>query len=61
MRRAGRDPLEGRRQRGRERAGHSAAAVELYRAAASKTTSLPERNYLLLKAARVMEAIALGG
>ena len=44
-----------------ERAGRSAAAVELYRAAASKTTSLPERSYLLLKAARVMEAIALGG
>lgn len=34
-----------------ERAGDSAAAVALYREAAAKTTSLPERNYLLAKAA----------
>ncbi len=34
-----------------ERAGERAAAVALYREAAAKTTSLPERNYLLLKAA----------
>jgi len=38
-----------------ERAGERDAAVELYRAAASKTTSVPERNYLLMKAARVRE------
>ncbi len=40
-----------------ERAGDRAAAVELYQEAASKTTSLPERNYLLMKAARLREAI----
>jgi len=34
-----------------ERAGERAAAVALYREAAAKTTSLPERNYLLTKAA----------
>ena len=34
-----------------ERAGERVAAVALYRAAASKTTSVPERNYLLMKAA----------
>jgi len=39
-----------------ERAGSDAAAVALYRAAAEKTTSLPERNYLLLRAARLSEA-----
>jgi len=39
-----------------ERAGDRAAAVDLYLEAASKTTSLPERNYLLMKAARVREA-----
>jgi RNA polymerase sigma factor (sigma-70 family) len=36
-----------------ERAGERAAAGELYREAASKTTSVPERDYLLMKAARV--------
>ena len=36
-----------------ERAGNRAAAVALYREAAAKTTSLPERNYLLMKAGRV--------
>jgi predicted RNA polymerase sigma factor len=34
-----------------DRAGDRAAAVELYRSAASKTSSVPERNYLLMKAA----------
>ena len=34
-----------------ERAGERDAAVELYRSAASKTSSTPERNYLLMKAA----------
>ncbi len=38
-----------------ERAGDRAAAVQLYREAAAKTTSLPERNYLLVKAARLAE------
>ena len=35
-----------------ERAGDLDAAVALYRAAASKTSSAPEKNYLLMKAAR---------
>lgn len=38
-----------------ERAGECDAAADLYRKAASKTTSVPERNYLLTKAARVRE------
>jgi predicted RNA polymerase sigma factor len=37
-----------------ERAGDRAAAVRLYREAASKTASIPERNYLLMKAARTV-------
>ena len=36
-----------------ERAGHGAAAIEHYRAAAARTTSIPERNYLTMKAARL--------
>ncbi len=36
-----------------ERAGDLAAAEQLYRAAALKTTSVPERNYLITKAARL--------
>jgi predicted RNA polymerase sigma factor len=39
-----------------ERAGEPEAAVALYRVAAGKTTSIPERNYLLLRAARLSEA-----
>lgn len=38
-----------------ERAGDRAAAASLYRAAAEKTTSIPERNYLLERAARLGE------
>ena len=38
-----------------ERAGDRAAAVSLYRAAAEKTTSVPERHYLTLRAARLGE------
>jgi len=38
-----------------ERAGERDAAVKLYREAASKTTSVPERNYLLTKAARASQ------
>ena len=39
-----------------ERAGDRAMAVSLYRNAASKTASIPERNYLLMKAARLCDA-----
>jgi RNA polymerase sigma factor (sigma-70 family) len=38
-----------------ERAGDVATAEQLYRAAALKTTSVPERNYLAMKAARLHE------
>jgi RNA polymerase sigma factor (sigma-70 family) len=38
-----------------ERAGDRDAAVRLYREAASKTTSVPERHYLVTKAARLEE------
>jgi RNA polymerase sigma factor (sigma-70 family) len=40
-----------------ERAGKLRVAEELYRSAASKTTSTPERNYLLLKAARLRQIL----
>jgi predicted RNA polymerase sigma factor len=40
-----------------ERAGEREEAVELYRAAASKTASAPERQYLLMKAARLRETM----
>ncbi len=40
-----------------ERAGECVAAVELYRGAASKTASVPERNYLMMKAARLMKTM----
>lgn len=36
-----------------ERAGHRDEAMHLYRDAAAKTASVPERNYLLMKAARL--------
>ena len=36
-----------------ERAGKRDLAIEHYQAAAAKTASLPERNYLLLKASRL--------
>jgi RNA polymerase sigma factor (sigma-70 family) len=38
-----------------ERAGEPAAAIECFRRAASGTASLPERDYLLLHAARLAE------
>ena len=41
-----------------ERLGERDAAVDLYRKAAAKTTSVPERNYLLMKAARVRETMS---
>jgi predicted RNA polymerase sigma factor len=40
-----------------ERAGQRAAAVSLYRTAAEKTTSVPERDYLRMRAARLSEAL----
>ena len=36
-----------------ERDGQSALAISHYRAAAAATSSIPERNYLMLKAARL--------
>jgi predicted RNA polymerase sigma factor len=39
-----------------ERAGDLAGALAHYRRAAARTTSTPERNYLLLRAARLNEA-----
>ncbi|HYU16499.1 MAG TPA: DUF6596 domain-containing protein, partial [Candidatus Acidoferrum sp.] len=39
-----------------ERAGQPDAAAKLYREAAARTTSVSERNYLLMKAARVRQA-----
>jgi predicted RNA polymerase sigma factor len=38
-----------------ERAGEHETAVALYRTAAGKTTSVPERNYLVMRAARLSE------
>ena len=38
-----------------ERAGDRAAAIAQYRTAAGRTTSIPERNYLLTQAARLSE------
>ncbi len=40
-----------------ERAGDSAAAIAAYRRAASSTASTPERNYLLLQAARLADSV----
>ena len=42
-----------------ELAGETAAAIAHYRAAAKKTASIPERNYLLTQAARLAEAPAI--
>jgi predicted RNA polymerase sigma factor len=38
-----------------ERAGERQEAVRLYREAASRTTSLPEQQYLIMKAARLAD------
>jgi predicted RNA polymerase sigma factor len=38
-----------------ERAGDVQGAIPLYRAAAARTISIPERNYLLMRAARLAE------
>ncbi len=45
--------LEAARAHLLDRAGERELAENLYRVAASKTTTLPERNYLLVKAARL--------
>jgi predicted RNA polymerase sigma factor len=39
-----------------ERAGDRERAIEHYRAAAERTASIPERNYLTTKAARLRNA-----
>jgi predicted RNA polymerase sigma factor len=39
-----------------ERAGDPEAAIEHYRRAAGRTTSIPERNYLMTQAARLSDA-----
>jgi predicted RNA polymerase sigma factor len=39
-----------------EMAGDHAAAIRHYRAAAGRTTSVPERNYLTTRAARLAQA-----
>jgi predicted RNA polymerase sigma factor len=41
-----------------ERAGQHAEAIRYYRQAAQRTISTPERNYLLLHAARLSDALA---
>jgi predicted RNA polymerase sigma factor len=38
-----------------ERSGDLARAMVFYRSAAEKATSLPERNYLVMRAARLYE------
>ncbi len=40
-----------------DRAGELDAAEKLYRLAAAKTTSVPERNFLLLRAARLRQSL----
>jgi predicted RNA polymerase sigma factor len=39
-----------------ERSGDRDAAVKLYQAAAAKTSSIPEKNYLMLKAAKLRDS-----
>jgi predicted RNA polymerase sigma factor len=39
-----------------ERAGDKGKAVKLYQAAATKTSSIPEKNYLMLKAAKLRDS-----
>jgi predicted RNA polymerase sigma factor len=50
---AGSHRLDAVRGHLRELAGDREAALSHYRAAADRTTSAPERNYLLLRAARL--------
>jgi predicted RNA polymerase sigma factor len=42
-----------------ETAGEREAAIRLYRVAAVKTNSIPEKNYLMLKAARLNDELVL--
>ncbi|HUI72143.1 MAG TPA: sigma-70 family RNA polymerase sigma factor [Spirochaetia bacterium] len=49
--------LEAARAHLLEIAGEREGAIEHYRAAAAKTENLPERNYLLLRAARLSESL----
>jgi RNA polymerase sigma factor (sigma-70 family) len=51
---AGHHRLDAVRGHLHERAGDAAAAIACYQAAASKTTSTPERNYLTAQAARLV-------
>jgi predicted RNA polymerase sigma factor len=41
-----------------EQAGHPRAAIEHYRAAAARTTSVPEQRYLTAQVARLKAAVA---
>ena len=41
-----------------ERAGHHAEAIDEYRCAAQRTTNIPERSYLLQRAARLSDSLA---
>jgi len=41
-----------------ERAGHHAQAIDAYRCAAQRTTNASERNYLLLRAARLSDSLS---
>jgi RNA polymerase sigma factor (sigma-70 family) len=52
---AGHHRLDAVRAHFLEMAGDHAGAMEHYRIAADRTTSLPERNYLMMKAARLAE------
>jgi predicted RNA polymerase sigma factor len=58
---AGHHRLDAARAHLLERAGRAAEALELYGRAAEKTTSTPERNYLLLHAARLRDALKQPG
>ncbi len=53
---AGNHRLDAARAHLLERMGDVAAAIVLYRRAADRTSSTPERNYLMLKAARLSDA-----
>lgn len=50
---AGHHRLDAVRAHLHEFAGDHRAAIDHYRAAAGRTTSLPERNYLMTKASRL--------
>lgn len=52
---AGHHRLDAARAHLEEMAGNHAAAIEHYRIAAGRTTSIPEQNYLLAQAARLAE------